>query len=43
AYLRLEVHRLREAVSFYESKLSIIREAVRRYLADPAYILNPTA
>ena len=43
AYLRLEVHRLREAVSFYESKLSIIREAVRRYLADPAYVLNPTA
>lgn len=43
AYLRLEVHRLREAVSFYESKLSIMREAVRRYLADPTYILNPTA
>ncbi|WP_456427210.1 IS701 family transposase [Rhodocaloribacter sp.] len=43
AYLRLEVHRLREAVSFYESKLSIMREAVRQYLADPTYILAPTA
>jgi putative transposase len=43
AYLRLEVHRLREAVSFYESKLSIMREAVRQYLADPAYTLTPTA
>lgn len=43
AYLRLEVHRLREAVSFYESKLSIMRGAIRQYLADPTYILAPTA
>lgn len=39
AYLRLEVHRLGASVSFFESKLTIIREAVRRYLADPAYTL----
>ena len=43
AYLRLEVHRLREAVSFYEATTSIIREAIRHYLAEPSYILRPTA
>lgn len=43
AYLRLELHRLGASVSFFESKLSIIREAVRRYLADPAYTLASTA
>ena len=43
AYLRLELHRLGASVSFFESKLSIIREAVRRYLADPAYTLGSTA
>ena len=43
AYLRLEVHRLQNAVGFYESKLSIVREAVRQYLADPTYVLAPTA
>jgi len=43
AFLRLEVHRLRTAVSFYESKAAIIREAIRAYLADPAYLLTSTA
>lgn len=43
AYLRLELHRLGASVSFFESKLTIIREAVRRYLADPAYTLASTA
>lgn len=43
AFLRLEVHRLRTAVSFYKSKAAIIREAIRAYLADPTHILASTA
>lgn len=43
AFLRLELNRLRSAVSFFESKLTIIRQAVRDYLANPSYILNPPA
>ena len=43
AFLRLEVHRLRSAVSFYKSQAAVIREAIRAYLADPAHILPATA
>ncbi len=43
AFLRLEAHRLRTGVSWYESKASIIREAIRSYLANPIHILHPTA
>lgn len=43
SFVRLEVHRLRTGVSWYEAKVSIIREAVRTYLAHPTYILSPTA
>jgi len=43
AFLRLEVYRWRTGVSWYEAKLSIIREAIRAYLAHPAYVLTPTA
>jgi hypothetical protein len=43
AFLRLEVHRLRTGVSWYEAKAAIIREAVRAYLACPTYLLAPTA
>ena len=43
AFLRLEVHRLRSAVSFYKSQAALIREAIRAYLADPAHILTATA
>lgn len=43
AFLRLEVHRLRSAVSFYKSQAAVIRKAVRAYLADPAHILPATA
>ena len=43
AFLRLEAHRLRSGVSWYEAKLSIIREAVREYLAQPLYYLNSSA
>lgn len=43
AFLRLEANRLRNGVSWYEAKLSIVREAVREYLAQPCYLLYPTA
>ena len=43
SFVRLEAHRLRTGLSWYEAKTSIIREAVRTYLANPAYTLNPTA
>ena len=43
AFLRLELHRVETAVSFYESKTAIIREAIRAYLTDPTYILPSSA
>lgn len=43
AFVRLEVHRLKTGVSWYEAKASIIRDAVRQYLLKPLYQLNPTA
>jgi hypothetical protein len=43
AFLRLEANRLESGVSWYEAKLSIVREAVRRYLAEPLYLLPSTA
>jgi hypothetical protein len=43
AFLRLEVHRLRTGASWYEAKASIIRGALRNYLAHPWYQLTPTA
>jgi len=43
AFLRLEVHRLETAVSFYKSQAGIIREAIRAYLDDPAHILAASA
>jgi len=43
AFLRLEVYRLRTGVSWYEAKAAIIRDAIRAYLAHPAYELIPTA
>jgi putative transposase len=39
----LEANRLRNGVSWYEAKLSIVREAVREYLRQPLYLLTPTA
>ena len=39
AFLRLEVHRLRTGISWYQAKSDIIRAALRNYLADPAYRL----
>jgi hypothetical protein len=43
AYLRLEIHRCRARVSIFNSKLDIIRVAVRLYLAHPIYCLPSTA
>ena len=35
AFLRLEANRLKSGVSWYEAKTSIVRETVRKYLAEP--------
>ncbi|MBC7812480.1 MAG: transposase [Burkholderiales bacterium] len=43
AYVRLELHRWHTRVSIFNSKLDIIRAAVRHYLAHPTYCLNSTA
>ena len=43
AFLRLELHRVETAISFYESKTAIIREAIRAYLADPTHALPSSA
>ncbi|GFP30210.1 putative transposase, partial [Candidatus Hakubella thermalkaliphila] len=43
AFLRLEIHKLRTGNSWYEAKVSIIREAIRAYLGNPTYSLTPTA
>jgi len=43
AFFRLEVHRLRTGVSWFEAKTAIVREAVRAYLAHPLYTQTSTA
>lgn len=43
AFLRLEVHCYQTGISWFEAKTSIIREAVRAYLAKPLFTLEPTA
>jgi hypothetical protein len=43
AFLWLEIYRLRTEVSWYEAKLTILREAMRAYLAHPVHVLNTTA
>jgi hypothetical protein len=43
AFLRLEMHKLRTGISWYEAKVSIIREAIRAYLIHPTFSLTPTA
>ena len=43
AFLRLESHCYHKGISWYEAKTSIIREAVRAYVANPRYSLIPTA
>jgi putative transposase len=43
AFLRLESHCYHKGISWYEAKTSIIRAAVRAYIANPRYSLIPTA
>jgi len=43
AFLRLEVHRIRTGISWYEAKKSIIREAIRDYLRKPGYLIKASA
>jgi hypothetical protein len=43
AFLRLESHCHHKGISWYEAQTSIIREAVRHYIANPRYSLIPTA
>ena len=43
AFVRLEVHRLRTGLSWYEAKAAMIRHAIRAYLAHPLYVLGATA
>lgn len=43
AFVRLEWHRYRTGMSWFQAKWSIIREAVRAYLQNPLYTLPPPA
>jgi hypothetical protein len=43
AFLRLEQHLVATGVSWWEARASIIRAAVRLYLAHPRYTLASTA
>jgi hypothetical protein len=43
AFVRLEAHRLRRQLSYFEAKTAIIRDAMRAYLAHPTLLLEPTA
>jgi len=43
AFLRIESHCYHNGISWFEAKTSIIRAAVRAYLANPLYSLIPTA
>lgn len=43
AFLRIESHCYHKGISWFEAKTSIIREAVRVYLANPLYSLISTA
>jgi len=42
AFVRLETHRLHSGISWFEAKTSIIRSAMRQYLAHPTITLQPT-
>lgn len=43
AFLRIESHCYKTGISWFEAKHSIIRDAVRAYLANPLYQIIPTA
>jgi hypothetical protein len=41
AFLRIEYHCFVKGISWFEAKISIVRDAVRAYLAKPIYTLKP--
>ena len=41
AFLRLEYHCFVKGISWFEAKISIVRDAVRAYLSNPIYTLAP--
>lgn len=43
AFLRLEAHRKKTKQSWYDAKVSIVRDAIRSYLSSPSFLLNSTA
>ena len=43
AFLRLEHYCYHSGISWFEAKVSIVRGAVRDYLAQPLYTLQPSA
>lgn len=43
AFVRLEYHRFTTGVSWFAAKWSIVRDAVRNYLANPTYTLSKRA
>jgi len=43
AFLRFEIAGLKTGISRFEAEMRIIRDAVRAYLADPVYVLCPSA
>jgi putative transposase len=43
AFIRLELHHLATGISWYEAKLSVIRNAVTSYLKHPIFIIDSTA
>ena len=40
AFLRFEVRRIRIGVSWFETKMNIIRNAVNQYIRKPIYLLT---
>jgi putative transposase len=43
AFLRLEKYRLKSLISWFETKLAIFRDTIKKYLACPTYVLPATA
>jgi hypothetical protein len=43
AFVRLDVHRWKTGISWFEAKTGIIRSAMRHYLAQPSITLASTA
>jgi hypothetical protein len=41
AFLRLEYHCFVKGISWFEAKVSIVRDAVKAYSAKPNYTLDP--